>query len=239
MLTTQYKEQDHIARFTPEYIANSPSLTSLWDSDIKIIRTTDALATICGFASADHFMGKSNFDINAPAVGSAAEFELQFHKVFRTSTQSTMVDIHTYADKTRVVTTQKTPLINAEGKVSSICCVCTELSEPKASIVGRNIIPCFERFMTKRTSISLSLELIDKYDSLGLTKAESLSFYYVTRGLSNREIAYALHRSIRTIQDHIENIKIKTHCKKRSEIIDVAITFNLIHKVPKYLIRNA
>lgn len=60
-----------------------------------------------------------------------------------------------------------------------------------------------------------------------LTKKELECIGYLISGNSIRQIANKQNVSIRTIEKHIENIKNKSDCEKRSEIIDFALTLGL------------
>ncbi|MBD2101425.1 response regulator transcription factor [Leptolyngbya sp. FACHB-261] len=61
-----------------------------------------------------------------------------------------------------------------------------------------------------------------------LSTAEREIFYWVTNGLSNRQIAEKMHLSMRTVQGHVANIRVKLNLSNRGAIIQFAREHHLI-----------
>ena len=53
--------------------------------------------------------------------------------------------------------------------------------------------------------------------------AEMRVMYYIARGLSTREIASELHRSERTIENHIGSIHAKLNTSSRAQLVKYAV----------------
>jgi len=51
------------------------------------------------------------------------------------------------------------------------------------------------------------------------SKREKICLYHLVRGKTIKEIASALYRSPKTIETHIEHMKLKLNCQTRSELI--------------------
>lgn len=62
----------------------------------------------------------------------------------------------------------------------------------------------------------------------GLTSKELRTLRYVTLGYTAKQIADKLSRSPRTIETHIENLKIKLGSNNKSELIETAVKLGLI-----------
>lgn len=60
---------------------------------------------------------------------------------------------------------------------------------------------------------------VTKIGDTKLTKRETQCLYLLLKGKTSREIGQIWNRSIRTIQRHVENIKIKLSCRTKSELI--------------------
>lgn len=58
-----------------------------------------------------------------------------------------------------------------------------------------------------------------------LTERELEVIQLFVRGKTAKEIAILLQISNRTVETHIKNIKVKTHCKKRSMLIDLMFPY--------------
>lgn len=55
---------------------------------------------------------------------------------------------------------------------------------------------------------------------LGLTKRETDCIYYLIRGMSAKQIGRELGLSNRTVETHLNNVKIKLNCHTRFELIN-------------------
>lgn len=60
-------------------------------------------------------------------------------------------------------------------------------------------------------------------DEIYFTEREKNIIFQLIRGKTAREIAIILNRSQRTIEKHIENLKLKTHSSSKSELIEKII----------------
>ena len=56
-------------------------------------------------------------------------------------------------------------------------------------------------------------------DSFQLTKKESLCLKGVLKGMPNKEIAFNLVLSVRTVEEHLQNVKNKTGCRTKLDLI--------------------
>lgn len=70
----------------------------------------------------------------------------------------------------------------------------------------------------------------------GLSDRQSECFYFYLKGRSAREISKLLKISVRTVEKHIENIKIKLKCSTRSELTEYAIDQGFMQVVPVSLL---
>ncbi len=65
-------------------------------------------------------------------------------------------------------------------------------------------------------------------DLCGLTQRQADCLFYLTKGLTAKEIAQVIKLSPRTVEDHIERVKVKFHCLSRGDLINKALTLNFI-----------
>lgn len=70
-------------------------------------------------------------------------------------------------------------------------------------------------------------------NSLQLTSRETECLFLLVRGKTAKEIGKFLDISSRTVESHIENIKIKLNVSSRSQIISKAIDLGLLDIIPK------
>lgn len=71
-----------------------------------------------------------------------------------------------------------------------------------------------------------------------LTGREVECLFYVVRGFSVPMIAEKLLVSKRTVETHIENIKIKTNCYTKVELIERALYEEWLESMPNDILRT-
>lgn len=69
--------------------------------------------------------------------------------------------------------------------------------------------------------------------NLSFTKKQVVLLELIILAYSAAEIAQRLHRSKRTIEGHIEQLKYKLHCTSKAEIIRWAITSGFLYRIDK------
>lgn len=78
----------------------------------------------------------------------------------------------------------------------------------------------------------------DNCEFFNLSKRESLCLFYLIRGKTAKEIAQHLSISQRTVESHIDNIRMKLSCKTKSEIISKALDLGFLYYVPSSFLLN-
>ena len=73
------------------------------------------------------------------------------------------------------------------------------------------------------------LHLTNKVMNASLSKVEVLVLRGILHGLSARSIANKLCRSVRTIEDHIQSIRIKLQCETKGDILCRAFELGLLY----------
>ena len=203
--------------------------------NFKINKITNAWAKMCGFKYFEDFIGLSMYEIKAPVSKSTPFFEAQCRKVINTVQPVHAIDIHTFANRElKLMYTTRLPVLNVDGQVSEIHTECVQLD----SSLAVKILPTLLNNPGFKNKVSLSLEVIDAYDELDLTRAESICLFYILRGFSNNEMALILSKSVRTIEHHVSNILNKQFFQKRSELIQYAISSGLIYCIPKSFVEK-
>lgn len=130
-----------------------------------------------------------------------------------------------------ILLTRKKPLVDEEGKCLGIIGHASILANPliikKTTLLRREDI---EQFGIYPSHYDI------KKAFYPLTSAESICLFYYIRGKTSKEIAQRLDLSKRTIEKHLENIKVKLNCKNRSNLIEYAFLHNYFHIIPEIFI---
>jgi DNA-binding CsgD family transcriptional regulator len=82
---------------------------------------------------------------------------------------------------------------------------------------------------------------ISKRDSFGLslTERQEACLFYVIRGFSAKQIAEKLSLSKRTVEGHIENLKVAVGVKSKSELTEKMMSFGFLNVLPECLLSGS
>ena len=152
-----------------------------------------------------------------------------------------MIDFHRLADgEARLLVVTKFPTYDKNNEVNGAGAICKQIKYGRAHKNLLNLlISGTQRYLDSEKPISITCEQTDRFDTLGLTIKESECLYFLMRGRSAKSIASVLHRSRRTIETHLNNMKERLNCSSRSDLIDLAFTYNLLHFIPRSLVNTA
>ena len=166
---------------------------------------TNAAKTL-GFAHAEELEGITDYDIACEAVLKADEFRHQDKLAIQSDSPQRFFDISRYANgKTMALIIEKYFIRNK----NLIFCYCTTL----------DVKLVFQKINNDKCSMDKT--------SCDLTPRELQTLYYILHGKTAKEIGRSLDCSPKTVEKHIENIKEKWSCRKRSEIFQKARAMGL------------
>ncbi|NRB10681.1 MAG: helix-turn-helix transcriptional regulator [Rickettsiaceae bacterium] len=74
--------------------------------------------------------------------------------------------------------------------------------------------------------------LTSEFSPLSLTKKQKECLAWVIRGKTNKEIVYLMGISCRTVDEHIQKMKLKLDCNSKSQLIEKAIDSGFLLYVP-------
>ena len=89
--------------------------------------------------------------------------------------------------------------------------------------------------VNKKTS---SAKKFFTFEDQRLSPRESETLFFLLKGQSYKKIALLLSISPRTVEQYIENMKIKFNCQNKSELMESAIQFGYLEHIPKSLLKK-
>lgn len=181
------------------------------------------LAHTMGFAKPQDIIGMKDTDIKSEMVAFADKFVRDDKEVLRAGERQ-HIDIGRYNDGVlRATLSTKKVLLTAHQETVGTVFSRVEL---KSSILSK--------LLDKSLNIKLPLyySITSQYGEYSLSKRESESLFYLIRGYTAREIAQRLGLSSKTIEYHIEQLKNKLNCSKKSELIEKSIDLGFIYNIP-------
>lgn len=177
----------------------------------------DRLARIMGLSSKDAIKGMTDFDFDW-GVEHAAKSFVEFDQRVMDSKQSLSTeDVFREVDGRLVtVLTTKRPLEDEAGKVIGVLAVSVDITERKN---------------TENRLLGLRKKFL-------LTEREIECLFYVVRGFNVPMIAEKLFVSKRTVETYIENIKIKTNCYTKTDLLERALYEEWLESMPNDILRT-
>lgn len=130
------------------------------------------------------------------------------------------------------ILSRREPVFNQDGNIIAISGT-TKIISLKQLVdstmliteIDCNLDPCHHQ-TTK--------EIIERYtyNTNTLTKCESKILFFTIRGLTSKQIATIIHRSLRTVECHINNIRIKFNAESKADLITKSLYCGFINKIP-------
>jgi len=216
-----------------------PGIVVIMDTDSRLLYSNTLTAKLFGYDSVESMLGIGPHDMKCPAVENADEFLGQDRFVRNKNKIINMFDIHTYADgSVKLLLTKKSPLLEDNVIVGSTC-YCTEISSTSLKKIAMQLIAQDKQYQdqtNKKTSAITQTYKIGLTEDEKLTNRETDVVFYMLRGKNSREIADIMFISPRTVEFHIDNIKSKLACNKRSQILEYAIANGYLNYIPEKLL---
>jgi DNA-binding CsgD family transcriptional regulator len=203
------------------------------DIQSRFICTNKKTANLFGYKDVTSMLGMGHYDMRCPAVECAEDFISQDQFVTQNKLEITMLDIHEYVNRqVKIFLTKKIPYQENNQVVGSIC-QAMEIQSEAISKICATLIQSDKKYLEKtgRKERTYTTDLTLKANKLSTRQLECL--FYILRGKSMKEIGKKLQISHRTVETHLEEIKTKLKCKKKSDLIEYSIANGYFNYIPK------
>lgn len=188
-------------------------------------------AKLCGYKNADEFSGRNDYELRCAAIESADVFRAEDSRVMQSDKTLMCLQVHQYADNNiHIFMLKKSPVKNADGKITGICGFGSEITNPGFGRVLYNLLSLPQHDV----DVAQNVEISDLYDELSSRETDVL--FYFMRGYTNKDIAAYLQLSPRTVETYLERIKFKFRCHSRNELQDYCMHKGLIYFIPKNIL---
>lgn len=220
-----------------QFLRHLPGLANVKDINSRFIIFTEELAKLAGWSSADAMHGKNDFDTPCDLAKFADQFIQMDKKVIVNETKMIALDIQRYNTGWGMILAEKIPLVDETGKTIGIYSSLIDLSETNLFRFYLNIYENDSKF-TGEEKKPVSYILNEAHCPLPLTEKQENCLFLLIRGKTIKEAAKILDISPRTVECHIDAIKIKLGCQYKSEVIEKAIEKGFLFYIPKLYQRN-
>lgn len=196
----------------------------------ELLHCNTKLLKYTGHKNINNIVGKTDYDLiweNFADIYHKQENDAKSNQVY--------IALHPGIDtdgRNFVFFNRKYPWKDEHNNIIGIICQSIEIGNPSLIELGS---------ILKQTSLT-KLEKIhyigSKDCSLQLTTREHECLFYILRGKTAKCISRFLGISPRTVEAHIDNIKLKLSCKTKSELIIKAIDAGLMQAIPNSLFNH-
>lgn len=187
----------------------------------------DIFSKLAGYANPIDYLGRLDYDLQCPAVEMADLFMSQDRKVIQNKDRRLYMTITAFADKyLQIYFTTK------EHYLGHMVCNVWIVNQGLFFKYFQKLLFNFgELFNTK---VHRCFEIIDTFS--GLTVRESEVLFFMLQQQNSTHIADILCLSKRTVQHHIESIKLKMNCHSTQHVIQLALYLSLSDFIPRSLL---
>lgn len=207
------------------------------DLQSTILSTSNDFAKIAGWKSPEKAVGKTDYDMPCKASEFASEFIKMDREVMKSKIQTLTVEIQHYLQDWKIILAEKSPILNEKKQVVGLFAHGIDVSHVD-SFRTYFILNKLDAKLFGKDFIQTSYSLSDHQINLLLTEKQENCLFLLIRGKTLKEIAKILGISYRTVECHVDAIKIKLNCHRKSEIIEKAIDSGFLSYIPKGLQKN-
>ncbi len=219
-----------------QLIALFEQLPGCWgckDTQSRFVHVNKAYANLVGVSSPNALVGQTDDDLPGRLASCAARFQQQDKQVLATGRPMRVLNIHPYTNgywQAHVFT--KILWKDDEGRVLGTIFHGQPLDENPMLEVGQWLCKAFEgqgdaAFSTHRADLSVHL-----------SNRESEVLFFHLYGKKPQFIAQALGVSVKTVENHFANLRVKLGAGSKTEIVDKALELGVGCKIPASLLNQ-
>ncbi len=213
-----------------------PGLVFIKNINSIYIAANTYSAHLYGFKNVHQLYGCSDFEVKGPVAESAEDFRKEDKKVLETGKQLASIHINEYINnEIHIFSVKKAPVKNNNGDIIGISCVADEILNQK---IGQSIFNLFGFSKLHGHKIKKLNVMADDKKKKKLSVRESEIIFYLSRGLSSKEVALLMELSVRTIESYTESIKNKLNCYSRNDLIVYCLSNGLSNIIPRSIFQR-
>jgi len=197
------------------------------------------LAKLLEFGSSEDAIGKSDFDIPSIQLRHAKKAVAQ-DQIVLSGEEITEFNLIRYSDEMlHALYVVKKPLYAEKdtSKPIGILGQAFELNKALMASLGEVLMAEYSARMQDKIS-KRSYPIVKNYPttSIALSERETQTLFYLIQGVPARVIAEKLDLSQKTVEAHMQRIKLKTNADSKAELIKWAFESKLFYLIPGSLL---
>lgn len=231
-------DDEELIKFAESFpINNIPGFFNIMTLDSKYVVINDAAVKLTGYKSVDQLAFDSYEDMPCKASESAEIFKAEDRIVIASKQPRRVFSYQCFSDDSwSALLGEKMPLLDKNGKVIGTTAHFTNITDANLIDLGRFLTHKDKKYYPKLSLKQFSYTLLpSKNNQLLLSPRQAECLFLILRGYPLSLAAKILKISLRTVQDHVEELKIKFAVNNKQQLIETAINQGFINLVPESL----
>ncbi|MFO1259035.1 MAG: helix-turn-helix transcriptional regulator [Gammaproteobacteria bacterium] len=218
-------------------INHIPGYFNIMTLDSKYVLTNDAAMKLCGFSSQEKVTLQSYENVPCKASESAEIFKQEDQTVIQSRAIKKILSYQCYHDNQwSILLGEKLPIINEFNQVIGTTAHFMDMTNTNLIDLGRYLADLDKNHLTKISKRQFSYTILSEKNMHNLTLRQVECLFFLIRGYSNANIAEQLKLSPRTIEEYINDLKVKFDCDSKALLIEKAIFLGFIAVLPETLV---
>lgn len=209
------------------------------DSNANFINVNNRQTEIMGYRSDAEIVGNTYSRFKGIPSNVAEKFITEDLQVMRENKPMRFLSYYQYNDgRWHLLLGDKSLLLDNEGKITGILSVAKDVTNSGLIDLSRFMFDAGKKYTQKSKKTGFGY-LIANADSNNIfTKKEMPIIFYFLRGKTAKEIAHIISRSEKTINFHLDAIKIKSGVFNKSDLIEKLIHEGYMNIIPDEIFRD-
>ncbi|MDF2184714.1 helix-turn-helix transcriptional regulator [Grimontia hollisae] len=227
---------NHISLLPPILISLFEQLPGCWgckDTESRFVYLNYAYAKLLGAKTPEELIGKSDEHMPGKLAEYAIQFRQQDKRVMDSGRYMRVLNIHPYPDgrwQAHVFT--KVPWYGEKGEVLGTIFHGQPLDQNPMLEVGQWICKAAGTFS------AMPFITDGEKGEISLSPRESEVLFFHLFGKKPQFIAHALGVSVKTVENHFANLRIKLGAATKTELVDKALESGVGCKIPASLLKQ-
>lgn len=220
-----------------EWIDQMPGIFGIVDLKSNFLMFNQKCFKMTGHKNFDSIMHSSYCDMRCKAAELHDKFCLTDRMVIKHNKSIGIFGCYHYTNGWRILLGEKYPLRDPSGNIIAVAQYFRDITNANLIDISRFFkITGEQPAKVVRQQIDYIIE--ENFPETSLSEKQSECLFFLLRGSSIKEIAKVLNLSPRTVETHIDVIKDKLGCLKKSEVIEKAIALGYMNIIPENLFKT-
>lgn len=219
-----------------EMLNQLPGLVCCLDNENRLIFCSDYTAKIFGYKQANQSLGVALKNLPCKVAEYSEVFAGQ-NRIVKSGVSLKLLDIHPFVNDEIIAFLTTKSLFKYGDDQNGVLCVGTQVSRSLLLKINSAIIQPDKKFRTGASS-QRSYKYDQYFDGIKLSTRELECLFYLVRGKTVSDISNLLLLSKRTIESYIDNIKYKTGCQTKADLIEKAIDSHFVDFIPESILHK-